>query len=148
MSEDSHPTVRRGSQASPEPGFQPAIDLTRLDATSSGQAKQPAGSTVDIQQARLDNDDFIGEIPGKILGDFELLREIGRGGMGVVYEAKQLSLGKRVALKILPASAMLDARAVKRFQNEAWATAQLQHRHIVPVNQIGSERGIHFLSKG
>ncbi|MCS7470883.1 protein kinase [Stieleria sp. ICT_E10.1] len=82
--------------------------------------------------------------PGECLGDFELVQEIGRGGMGVVFEAKQRSLGKRVAVKVLPHSAVLDRRAVKRFQNEAWAAAQLQHRNIVPVYQFGSERGIFF----
>src|SRR3954449_3788171 len=58
------------------------------------------------------------------LGDFRLIREIGRGGMGIVYEAVQLSLGRRVALKVLPFAATFDARHLQRFHNEAQAAAQ------------------------
>jgi serine/threonine protein kinase/Tfp pilus assembly protein PilF len=78
------------------------------------------------------------------LGDFRLLREVGRGGMGVVYEAEQLSLGRRVALKVLPFAATLDARQLQRFHNEAQAAAHLQHQHIVPVYFVGQERGVHY----
>ena len=62
-----------------------------------------------------------------VLGDFRILREIGRGGMGVVYEVEQLSLGRRVALKVLPFAAVLDPRRLQRFQNEAHAAASLKH---------------------
>jgi WD40 repeat protein/serine/threonine protein kinase len=78
------------------------------------------------------------------LGDFRILREIGRGGMGVVYEAEQISLGRRVALKILPFVAALDPKQLQRFKNEAQAAAHLQHQHIVPVYYVGCERGVHF----
>jgi serine/threonine protein kinase len=78
------------------------------------------------------------------LGDFRILREVGRGGMGVVYEAEQLSLARRVALKILPFAAVLDPRHLQRFKNEALAAAHLDHPHIVEVYGIGCERGIHF----
>src|SRR5262249_6071443 len=82
--------------------------------------------------------------PESPLGDFRLVREIGRGGMGVVYEAVQLSLGRRVALKVLPFAAALDARQLRRFKNEAQAAAHLHHPHIVPVYAVGSERGVHY----
>lgn len=82
--------------------------------------------------------------PGRPLGDFQLLREIGRGGMGTVYEAVQLSLGRRVALKILPFAAALDTRHLQRFKNEAQAAAQLHHSNIVPVYGVGCERSVHF----
>jgi serine/threonine protein kinase len=78
------------------------------------------------------------------LGDFRLLREIGRGGMGTVYEAVQLSLGRRVALKVLPFAAALDAKQLQRFKNEAQAAAQLHHTNIVPVHAVGCERGVHY----
>jgi serine/threonine protein kinase/Flp pilus assembly protein TadD len=78
------------------------------------------------------------------LGDFRLLREIGRGGMGIVYEAEQISLGRRVALKILPFVAALDAKQLQRFKKEAQAAAHLQHQSIVPVYYVGCERGVHF----
>jgi tetratricopeptide (TPR) repeat protein len=79
-----------------------------------------------------------------ILGDFRLLREVGRGGMGVVYEAEQISLGRHVALKVLPFASTLDARQLQRFKNEAQAAAGLHHTNIVPVYATGCERGVHF----
>jgi serine/threonine protein kinase len=78
------------------------------------------------------------------LGDFRLVREIGRGGMGIVYEAEQLSLGRRIALKVLPFAMTLDPRQLQRFKNEARAAAHLHHSNIVPIYSVGSERGIHF----
>ena len=78
------------------------------------------------------------------LGDYRILREAGRGGMGVVYEAEQMSLGRRVALKVLPFAAALDAKQLQRFKNEAQAAAQLHHTNIVPVFGVGCERGVHF----
>ena len=80
------------------------------------------------------------------LGDYELRRQIGRGGMGIVYEARQISLDRRVALKVLPFAAVLDKRQIARFRREAQAAAQLHHRHIVPVFGVGCEQGVHFYS--
>lgn len=86
------------------------------------------------------------EVASKQLGDFQLVREIGRGGMGVVFEATQTSLGRKVAVKVLPFAAVLDSRQISRFQNEAQAAAQLHHPHIVPVYSIGNDRGTYFYS--
>ena len=80
----------------------------------------------------------------RALGDFRIRREIGRGGMGVVYEAEQLSLGRKVALKVLAFAAVLDSRHLQRFKNEAQAAAHLHHTHIVPVYSVGSDRGVHY----
>src|SRR5262249_52664779 len=85
-----------------------------------------------------------GEGPVGTLGDFRILREVGRGGMGVVYEAKQISLGRRVALKVLPFAAAMDPEQLQRFKNEAQTAAQLQHQHVVPVYGVGCERGVHY----
>ncbi len=79
-----------------------------------------------------------------VLGDFRILREVGKGGMGVVYEAEQISLRRRVALKVLPFAATMDPRHLQRFHNEAQAAACLHHTNIVPVFSVGCERGVHF----
>jgi serine/threonine protein kinase len=78
------------------------------------------------------------------LGDFELRGEIGRGGMGIVYEAEQLSLRRKVALKILPPGLGLTPQAVERFEREARAAAKLHHTNIVPVYAIGAAGGCSF----
>jgi serine/threonine protein kinase len=78
------------------------------------------------------------------LGEYRIVREVGRGGMGVVYEDEQESLGRRVALKVLPPGALEDARQVERFQREARAAARLHHTNIVPVFGVGEEGGTHF----
>ncbi|HEX7450452.1 MAG TPA: protein kinase [Pirellulales bacterium] len=85
-------------------------------------------------------------IPRRTLGDFELVREIGRGGMGVVYEARQTSLNRRVAVKVLPMAGMLDPVRLRRFQNEARAAAQLNHPHIVDVICVGCDDGVHYFA--
>jgi serine/threonine protein kinase len=89
------------------------------------------------------SDDGLASVPDESelhhgrLGDFRILREAGRGGMGVVYEAEQLSLRRRVALKVLPFAATLDPRQLQRFRIEAQAAAQMHHSNIVPVYSVG-----------
>ena len=85
-----------------------------------------------------------GAQPGKRLGDFAMIREIGRGGMGIVYEARQLSLNRKVALKVISGSFGLSSTAVVRFRREAEAAAKLHHTNIVPIYTTGEENGTHF----
>ncbi len=80
------------------------------------------------------------------LGDYRIIREIGRGGMGTVFEAIQESLGRRVALKILPGNFALDPKRVERFHREARSTAKIHHANIVPVYDVGEADGNHFYS--
>ncbi|MFO0011792.1 MAG: protein kinase domain-containing protein [Planctomycetota bacterium] len=82
----------------------------------------------------------------KQLGDFELIEEIGRGGMGMVFKAKQVSLDRIVAVKILSNAATWDCKQIARFQNEAQAAAQLSHPNIVSVYSVGNENGTYFYS--
>src|SRR5262245_39522712 len=82
--------------------------------------------------------------PVRQLGDYQILREVGRGGMGVVYEAQQLSLGRHVAIKVLLSHARLDARQLGRFQREARSAARLHHTNIVPVFGVGEQDGLHY----
>jgi serine/threonine protein kinase len=84
------------------------------------------------------------ESDNRRLGDFEIVREIGRGGMGVVCEARQVSLNRKVALKVLSGGLGLTPKAVQRFRREAEAAAKLHHTNIVPVYATGEENGTYF----
>ena len=81
----------------------------------------------------------------KQLGDFRIIGEIGRGGMGIVYEAEQLSLGRRVAVKVLPQQSLLRPKQLERFQREAMLAARLHHTNIVPVFGVGHDDGYHYI---
>lgn len=83
-------------------------------------------------------------VAGLRLGDFVLRSEIGRGGMGIVYEALQVSLNRRVALKVLHAGRQLDPRSIVRFRQEAEAAASLTHPNLVPIYATGAEAGVYY----
>ncbi len=97
-------------------------------------------------QVSDDHPNFSSNEESRTLGDFRIVREIGRGGMGVVYEAQQLSIDRLVALKILPLAELIDERALARFKNEVAAIATLDHPHIVSVYAIGEQRGVHYFA--
>src|SRR5436190_3879835 len=82
--------------------------------------------------------------PLKQLGDYRIIREVGRGGMAIVYEAEQESLGRHVALKVLLGPGRLDARQAARFRQEARAAAKLHHTNIVPVHAVGEHEGVPY----
>ena len=118
------------------PGVRAMIELGHCGSSGTGKAgmKLPAPSAPDGGNS----------FQNGTLGDFRILRELGRGGMGVVYEAEQISLGRHVALKVLPFAAMLDDKQLNRFKNEARAAATLTHPNIVPVYSVGTDRGVHY----
>jgi eukaryotic-like serine/threonine-protein kinase len=107
--------------------------LVMEELGSQGQARNPPEG-----QART------GAPMPQMLGDYRLLRAIGSGGMGVVYEAIQESLGRHVALKTLPFHGLSNTTRLERFRREARAAARLHHAHIVPVYGIGQHEGLHY----
>ena len=107
---------------------------------AESEATEPAG----LEPGNLEFDRRLPK--SSQLGDYIIQHEIGRGGMGVVYAAQQISLGRQVALKTLPFAAVMDQKQVARFKNEAQAAAGLHHPNIVPVYGVGSERGVHYYS--
>ena len=124
-----HPTVEGDAAAYPEL----AGEIRRLfPALLLMEEFKPAAT-----------DDEFAIAPAR-LGDYRILREVGRGGMGVVYEAEQESLGRRVALKVLAAHGPRDPEQLLRFQREARAAAQLHHTNIVPVFGVGESEGLHY----
>src|SRR5262249_49141813 len=91
-----------------------------------------------------DEADAPGAAPLEQLGDYRIIREVGRGGMAIVYEAEQESLGRHVALKVLLSHSRLQPRHSARFQREARAAARLHHTNIVPVYGVGEHEGIQY----
>ena len=85
------------------------------------------------------------EINVEHLGDFRVIGEIVRGGMGIVYEAEQVTLGRRVAVKVLPKQALRGEKDVQRFHREAQTSAKLHHTNIVPVFGVGEQDGLHYI---
>src|SRR5881392_961973 len=86
------------------------------------------------------------DLTGKTLGDFRLLRKLGQGGMGQVYLAEQLSLTRKVALKLLRSDFAANKTALERFQLEARSVARVTHANIVQVYQVGEADGLHFMA--
>jgi len=137
-----------------EAGTRPSVDdfvaahseiATKLGQCLAGlEFVQAAVPDIEASTAGIDRLAGFESLAAQPLGDYQIIRELGRGGMGIVYEAEQLSLARRVALKVLPFAAMLDPRHLQRFKNEALAAAHLDHPNIVEVYGVGCERGIHF----
>jgi serine/threonine protein kinase len=124
------PSIEEYTQKHPE-----IASILREVLQALGMLRQPA-----VEAALAGSEPYL----AAPLGDFRLIRKIGSGGMGIVYEAEQTSLKRRVAVKILPLAAALDPRYLQRFKKEAEAAANLHHEHIVPVHSVGFDREIHY----
>ena len=105
--------------------------LQLMDDVAPGTVDLKAGSGSTVSDSGLKKLERV--------GDYRILKEIGRGAMGVVYEAEQESLGRRVALKVLPRQMSMDAKALGRFRREARTAARLHHTNIVPVFEVGQD---------
>ena len=117
--------------------------LDRLVPAPAGDEVGPVGLECDSPLSSITPRPLSGS---KVFGKYELLGEIGRGGMGIVYKARQRDLNRVVALKMILASEWASAEEVRRFQAEARATARLRHRNIVAIHEIGEESGRHFFA--
>ncbi len=151
LAEEFLDRYRRGER----PGLKEYIDR---NPALSGEIREVFPAMAMMENIAINDDSLAGEMTQatagaefeatlplpKQLGDFRIVREIGHGGMGVVYEAEQLSLGRHVALKVLPPQMVRDRKQHQRFDREAKAAAKLHHTNIVPVFGVGEHEGMAY----
>jgi len=131
---------RRGER----PSLQEYIDK-HPDLAPDIRKRFPAAvGQVTVERQAVSQSDAASSLPFERLGDFRIIREIGHGGMGIVYEAEQVSLGRHVALKVLPRQLVINKRTKRRFEREAKAAAKLHHTNIVPVFGVGEHEGLPY----
>ena len=147
------PRKRRESSdaGSAAPGVPPVARTVAADLTSDSSSSPSISPTVRVDETSKtgNGDNDIGLQPGThvgYFGDYELQKVLGEGGMGIVYKARQLSLNRPVALKMIRAARFASADEVRRFQNEAEAVARLDHPHIVPIFEVGRFEDQHYFS--
>jgi formylglycine-generating enzyme required for sulfatase activity/tRNA A-37 threonylcarbamoyl transferase component Bud32 len=129
----------------------PALNIDRFADLFAGRSPPtpPGLAEVPVEASSSDTHTFNDQLPRiQYLGDYELLEEIARGGMGVVYKARQVSLNRIVAVKLILVGQLATPTARERFHAEAQAAALLDHPNIVPIFEIGEHEGQHYFSMG
>ena len=133
-------------------GERPSVDeYVRRHPSLTEQIKSVFPAVLSLEKVKLGKQEAVdgrASLAGheiKQLGDFKILREIGRGGMGIVFAARQESLGRVVAIKVLPRQSLLDEADLERFHREAKLAAAMHHSNIVPVYGTGDFDGSHYL---
>jgi eukaryotic-like serine/threonine-protein kinase len=147
LSEEFLARIRRGEAVTPEEYAEKHPELAdEIMAVFPAllMMEDLGGETSDLTASLASGTGLIVGATAGRLDEFRLLREVGRGGMGVVYEAEQESLGRRVALKVLSAGAFVDSQQIRRFEREARSAARLHHTNIVPVFGVGEYEGTHY----
>ncbi len=139
--------------APPQQAAAPTVSMPAEQSGTSDSSPQTApGNTEDDRGPALDPDDDGASIVlpqgtrVRYFGDYELQEVLGEGGMGIVYKARQLSLNRPVALKMIKAARFASDDEVRRFQNEAEAVARLDHPNIVPIFEVGRFEDQHYFS--
>ncbi len=159
MSPDSYLGSVRDARKGPQnsivgssgPGLLPTGSAITNDAIADSSASPCMSSTgqVDATSTALESPDQLSRQAGRHIGyfgDYELLKVLGDGGMGIVYKARQLSLNRPVALKMIKAARFASPDEIRRFQNESEAVARLDHPNIVPVYEVGEYEDQHYFS--
>ena len=124
-----------------KPVDDPPVNSSLFRSCARGNVPAPVADTISLATAAEGT-----LVPQRSFGHYELLMEIARGGMGVVYKARQIKLNRLVALKMIRSGELADGEQVKRFYAEAEAAAKLDHPGIVPVYEVGEINGRHFFS--
>lgn len=147
---DNPKLASQGDSVSELIGVGDEIELQGADAKAAEELKSLLPVIKRLESARRTHQQkpaglaTLGSSRPERLGDFRIIRQIGRGGMGVVFEAEQVSLGRTVAIKVLPQAMLQEDRQIERFRVEAQLAASLHHTNIVPVFGFGEDCGYHF----